>query len=175
MIYYRRLTHSLHSISNRSTSASLTLNLSRRPWRALRRPPARNRCHKSSHPVPLLLTPKLLQLIRQRLQRIRRRWSAHSCTYWHDDARCHVGLPRSQGSGQGGARRLLVGQLGGVTTVDLLGGAVPWVPWVRVPRACAAKQCPTRPLARPEGPLPVTWPMPLPRSVLLDIVGLHQR
>jgi hypothetical protein len=66
------LTHSLPSTSNRSTSASLTRNPSRWPWRALRRPPVRNRCHKSSHPVPLLLIPKLLQAIRWRLQRIRR-------------------------------------------------------------------------------------------------------
>jgi hypothetical protein len=36
----------------------------------------RNRCHKSSHPVPLLLIPKLLQAIRRRLQRIRHRRSS---------------------------------------------------------------------------------------------------
>jgi hypothetical protein len=70
------LTHSSPSTSNRSTSTSLTQNPSRRPWRALRRPPARNRCHKSSHLVPLLLIPKLLQAIRQRLQRIRHRRSS---------------------------------------------------------------------------------------------------
>jgi hypothetical protein len=169
------LTHSLSSTSNRSTSASLTRNPSRRPWRALRRPPARNRCHKSSHPVPLLLIPKLLQEFRRRLQRIRRRRSSRPHVLarrrWHAVWAFHV----HEGAARAAPRRPPVGRLGGVAAVDLSGGAVPWVPWVQASRAWAAKQCPARPLVCPEGPSLVTGPTPLPRPVLLDIVDLHQR
>jgi hypothetical protein len=121
------LTHSLPSTSNRSMSASLTRNPSCRPWRALRRPPARNRCHKSSHPVPLLLIPKLLQAIRRRLQRIRRQRSSRPHVLarrrWHAVWAFHV----HEGVAKAAPRRPSVGRLGGVTAVDLLGGVMPWV------------------------------------------------
>jgi hypothetical protein len=169
------LTHSLSSTSDRSTSASLTRNPSRRPWRALRRPPARNRCHKSSHPVPLLLIPKLLQAIRRRLQRIRHRRSSRPHVLarrrWHAVWAFHV----HEGAARAALRRPPVGRLEGVTTVDLPSGAVPWVLRVRASRAWAAKQCLTRSLVCPEDPSLVTGPAPLPRPVLLDIVDLHQR
>jgi hypothetical protein len=169
------LTHSLPSTSNRSTSASLTRNPSRWPWRALQRPPARNRCHKSSHPVPLLLIPKLLQAIRRRLQRIRRRRSSRPHVLarrrWHAVWAFHV----HEGVAKAAPRRPSVGRLGGVTVVDLLGGVTPWVLPVLTSQARAAKQCLARPLVCPEGPSLVTGPAPLPRLVLLDIVDLHQR
>jgi hypothetical protein len=121
------LTHSLPSTSNRSTSASLTRNPSRRPWRALRQPPVRNRCHKSSHPVPLLLIPKLLQAIQRRLQSIRRRRSSQPHVLarwrWHAVWAFHV----HEGTTRAAPRRPPVGRLEGIVVVDLPGGAVPWV------------------------------------------------
>jgi hypothetical protein len=86
-----------------------------------------------------------------------------------------VGLPHSRGRDQGCAAVPSVGQLGGVAAVNLPGEVVPWVLRVRALRAWAAKQCPARPLVYPEGPSLVTGPAPLPRSVLLNIIDLHQR
>jgi hypothetical protein len=154
------LTHSLPSTSNRSTSASFTRNPSRWPWRALRRPPARNRCNKSSHPVPLLLIPKLLQAIRRRLQRIRRRQSSRLHVLARRRRHAVWAFHVHEGTTRAAPLRPLVGRLGGAAVVDLPSGAVPWVLRVRASRAWAAKQCPARPLVCPEGLPLVTGPAP---------------